>query len=186
MTFELIPVPQLASDAPLIEDILDQVFGLSRRTKTSYRLREGNLAAAGLSMVIRDAEIGIAGCISYWPLCIGPQQTKALLLGPLAVHPARQNLGVGLKLMQVSLKQALALGHGLVLLVGDPPYYARAGFKQIPDGLLDLPGPYDPKRLLYLELIAHALSGAKGLVLAPQRAFEISTALAKPHGRGGD
>ncbi|MDE2445776.1 MAG: N-acetyltransferase [Alphaproteobacteria bacterium] len=182
MSFDLVPVPQVATDILLIEKILDDAFGLSRRTKTSYRLREGNEAAKGLSMVIRDSEVGIAGCISYWPITIGHAMQPALLLGPLAVHPARQNLGIGLKLMQVSLKKALELGHSLVLLVGDQPYYSRVGFKQIPEGQIDLPGPYDPKRFLYLELVAHALSTAKGLVLSAPRSQELLSALTEPHG----
>ena len=181
MNFELKPVPQLESDSANIENILDLTFGLSRRTKTSYRLREGNEAAVGLSFVIRDHEFGIAGCISYWPVTIGHAMQPALLLGPLAVHPKRQNLGIGLKLMQTSLSKAIELGHSLVLLVGDPPYYTRVGFKQVPERQLDLPGPFDPKRFLYLELVAHALARAKGLVLSPQRSRELLTALAEPH-----
>lgn len=181
MSFELSPVAQLDTDLPIIENILDATFGLSRRTKTSYRLREGNVAAAGLSLVIRDSEVGIAGCISYWPITIGHAMQPALLLGPLAVHPARQNLGIGLKLMQVSLSKAVELGHSLVLLVGDPPYYARVGFQQVPEGQLDLPGTYDPRRFLYLELVAHALSTAKGLVLSTPRSHELLTALSEPH-----
>jgi predicted N-acetyltransferase YhbS len=181
MCFEFIPVPQIDADIPIIETILDNVFGLSRRTKTSYRLRDGNTAADGLSMVIRDTEVGIAGCISYWPITIGHAMQPALLLGPLAVHPSRQNLGIGLKLMQVSLSKAVELGHSLVLLVGDPPYYARVGFHQVPDGQMDLPGTYDPKRFLYLELVAHSLSTAKGLVLSAPRSHELLAALAEPH-----
>lgn len=181
MSFELSPELQIDADIPIIEKILDDAFGLSRRTKTSYRLREGNTAASGLSMVIRDAQVGVAGCISYWPITIGHAMQTALLLGPLAVHPARQNLGIGLKLMQVSLNKALELGHSLVLLVGDPPYYARVGFHQIPVGQLDLPGPYDPKRFLYLELVAHSLSTAKGLVLSAPRSHELLAALTEPH-----
>ena len=181
MSFKLSPVPQTDADLPIIESILDNAFGLSRRTKTSYRLREGNVAAEGLAMVIRDNEVGIAGCISFWPITIGHAMQPALLLGPLAVHPARQNLGIGLKLMQVSLSRALELGHSLVLLVGDPSYYARVGFHQVPEGQLDLPGPYDPKRFLYLELVAHSLSSARGLVLSAPRSHELLAALAEPH-----
>ncbi len=181
MSFEFFPVAQIDADIPIIETILDNAFGLSRRTKTSYRLREGNTAAAGLSLVIRDFEVGIAGCISFWPITIGHAMQPALLLGPLAVHPSRQNLGIGLKLMQVSLSKALELGHSLILLVGDPPYYARVGFKQVPEGKMDLPGTYDPNRFLYLELVAHSMSTAKGLVLSAPRSHELLAALTEPH-----
>lgn len=181
MNLNLSPMAALASDAVAIDQLLDLTFGLSRRTKTSYRLREGNFAAEGLSLVIRDAEFGLVGCISYWPLRIGEVATPALLLGPLAVHPQRQNIGIGRALMNVSLAIAKAQGHKLVLLVGDAPYYARVGFQPVPLGLMDLPGPFDPARFLYLELVESALNGARGLVLPPQRAAELSAALAQPH-----
>ena len=49
-------------------------------------------------------------------------------------------------------------------------------------GLLQLPGPFDPARFLFLELIAGALKNVSGLVLPQQRQVELSAALAEPHG----
>ena len=60
------------------------------------------------------------------------------------------------------LDKAEALGHRLVILVGDEPYYARVGFKRVPDGRIELPGPVDPDRLLYLELTPGALAAGEG------------------------
>jgi predicted N-acetyltransferase YhbS len=171
-----------AADAAQIEELLDKSFGIDRRTKTSYRLREGNSPVAGLSLVIRDKEVGISGAISFWPLKIGTRGTDALLLGPMAVHPERQNLGIGLALMREGLGRARAIGHALVILVGDEPYYARVGFARLPENRLLLPGPVDPKRSLYLELVSGALADAQGLVLPPHRFAEVSAALAIPHG----
>jgi predicted N-acetyltransferase YhbS len=84
--------------------------------------------------------------------------------------------------MHEGLDKAKALGHRLVILVGDEPYYARVGFKKIPFGQIELPGPVDLDRLLYLELTPGSLILAKGLVLPPFRFEELSTALAVPHG----
>jgi predicted N-acetyltransferase YhbS len=163
--------PTQTSDQADIETLLDATFGLSRRTKTSYRLREGSASVASLTCVVRDDAFGIIGSISYWPLVIGHAGSKALLLGPLAIHPERQNRGIGLFLMRETLALAKMEGHSLVLLVGDAPYYARVGFMRIPDGQMILPGPWDPARFLFLELQSGALSAAEGLVLPPQRAI---------------
>jgi predicted N-acetyltransferase YhbS len=174
-----------AADQPHIEHLLDLVFGLTRSAKTSYRLREGNTAIDGLSLVTREPGFGLTGAISFWPLKIGHAGTNALLLGPLAVHPGRQNIGIGRALMLHGIDKAKARGHRLVVLVGDEPYYARVGFKRVPYGQIDLPGPVDRDRLLYLELAEGALAPAKGLVLPPWRFDEISSAFAVPHGAEG-
>lgn len=169
MTLPSAPEAASAADPPAIDHLLDLAFGLARRTKTSYRLREGNREAPGLSMVVRDPEVGLAGTISYWPLRIGTAGAQALLLGPLAIHPQRQYRGIGLALMKTTLARAQGLGHALVILVGDAPYYARVGFMKVPVGQLLLPGPIDPDRLMFLELKSGALSAAQGLVLPEQR-----------------
>jgi predicted N-acetyltransferase YhbS len=165
MKFEL----QTDDDQPAIDAMLDRGFGLARRTKTSYRLREGNTRVAELSLVLREVENGIIGAISYWPLAIGQKRTPALLLGPLIIHHEKQGQGIGLALMKETLSLAKTMGHSLVILVGDEPYYARVGFKRLPEGLLLLPGPFDPKRFLYVELREGALAEASGLVLAAYR-----------------
>ncbi len=172
------------SDTPAIEALLDQSFGLERRTKTSYRLREGSTAAEGLSFVVRDDEVGISGSISYWPMRIGLEGTPALMLGPLAVHSDRQNRGIGLVLMQQTLAHAKSLGHKLVLLVGDEPYYARVGFQRVPHDKILLPGPLNRARFLFLELQNDALVGVQGLALPPWRFDEISATFAEPHRTG--
>jgi predicted N-acetyltransferase YhbS len=181
--FNILVEVALAADQPHIEHLLDLTFGLTRYAKTSYRLREGNTAIDGLSLVTRESGFGLTGAISFWPLKIGHAGTGALLLGPLAVHPERQNIGIGRALMRDGLGKAKARGHRLVILVGDEPYYARVGFKRVPYGQIELPGPVDHDRLLYLELAeGGALTLARGLVLPPFRFEELSAAFAVPHG----
>ena len=167
-------------DLVLIEHLLDLSFGSDRHAKTSYRLREGNAPVPGLSLVVRDPNVGISGTIGFWPLAIGVAQSPALLLGPLAVHPDRQGLGIGLALMREGLARATELGHGLVLLVGDEAYYAKVGFGKLPKGLIGLPGPVDADRFLYRELKPGALVGVWGLARVPG-----SAAFAVPHGAEG-
>ena len=162
-----------ADDHDAVEHLLDLSFGSGRRSKTSYKLREGSVPVPGLSLVVRDPGVRLSGTISFWPLAIGEKQSPALLLGPLAVHPDRQGLGIGLTLMREGLARAEAQGHARVLLVGDEPYYAKVGFAKLPLGLIGLPGPFDPNRFLYRELKPGALAGVSGMA---------SAALAVPHG----
>lgn len=175
--------PQTTDEALAVEDLLDQCFGLARRTKTTYRLREGEQPVPGLSFVARAPAGRLVGCISFWALRIGDHGTPALLLGPLAVAPDLQGAGIGRALMAKGLEAARHRQHKLVILVGDEPYYARVGFRQVPPGQLVLPGPVDPARLLYLELEAGALNGARGLVLPPARFSALRGTTSRPADR---
>jgi predicted N-acetyltransferase YhbS len=64
--------------------------------------------------------------------------------------------------MERALADARAQGHRLVALVGDEPYYGRAGFKRIPKGRAVMPGPVDPERLMIAELVPGAFEGVSG------------------------
>jgi putative acetyltransferase len=52
-----------------------------------------------------------------------------LALGPLTVRPDQQRRGVGSALVHAVLGAADALGEPLVVLLGDPGYYHRFGFR---------------------------------------------------------
>ncbi|MFZ5691838.1 MAG: GNAT family N-acetyltransferase [Pseudomonadota bacterium] len=149
------------------EALLDRAYGDVRFTKTSQRLREGRLPAAGLSFVATDKD-QIVGSVRLWNVSAGPGR-PALLLGPLAVSPEHQGNGIGGKLMRQAIAAARMRGHGAILLVGDAPYYGRFGFSAEKTGLLWMPGPYRKDRLLALELNAGALDGARGMIGATGR-----------------
>ena len=162
-------VPQSPSHDAAVEALLDQAFGLDRRTKSSYRLREGETAKDGLSFMAVAENGDIVGTISFWDILLGRKGTKALLLGPLAVHPDWQSTGIGQNLMHHGIEAAKLAGHQLILLVGDAPYYAKLGFEKVPENQLLMPGPNDPARLLFLELTPGSLGNAKGLIRSPSR-----------------
>jgi predicted N-acetyltransferase YhbS len=82
------------------------------------------------------------------------------------VAPTHKGRGAGLRLILESLAEARLKGTLLVVLVGDLPYYQRAGFAVVPAGQIVLPGPADPARILALELQPGALVMFKGMVAA--------------------
>jgi predicted N-acetyltransferase YhbS len=142
------------SDVAAREGLLDLVFGGMRHAKTCERLREGRLAAAGLSYVAtwRDRLIGT---VRLWHVSAG-RGRPALLLGPLAVDPEHHSDGIGASLMARALAAARRYGAGEIFLLGDEPYYARFGFSAKCAAGLSLPGPYDQRRLLGLSLAPRA------------------------------
>jgi predicted N-acetyltransferase YhbS len=151
-------------DVPGRETLLDACFGEARFAKTCERLREGRSPAEGLARVIeRDGRV--VGTVRLWHVDAG-RRRPALMLGPIAIDPALQGLGLGAKVMRDSLDRARAFGHRAVLLVGDAPYYARFGFSAAAVSGLRLPGPCERERFLGLELVAGALQDAMGVVSA--------------------
>ncbi len=147
------------------EALLDVAFGPARFAKASERLREGNSPAPGLALVAADRG-RFAGTVRLWPVSAG-SDGPALLLGPLAVATDLRSRGVGGRLMRRAIEDARVRGHAAVLLVGDAAYYGRFGFSVEKTGDLRMPGPYEPERLLALELVPGALDGAHG-VIAPR------------------
>ncbi|HLL27809.1 MAG TPA: N-acetyltransferase [Xanthobacteraceae bacterium] len=153
------------AEAGARESLLDLCLGRRRRKKTSERLREGRLPADGLSFSARAKNGRLIGTVRLWHVAAG-REHPALLLGPLAVHPAHQGRGIGSALMRAAIEKASTLGHRAVLLVGDEPYYKRFGFSSALTGELRMPGPFERDRFLALELVPNALFGARGLVVA--------------------
>jgi predicted N-acetyltransferase YhbS len=151
-----------ASDVVAREALLDASFGDNRQMRTCQRLRDGQAPAQGLAFsVVREGRL--IGTVRLWHVSAGG--VPALVLGPLAVDPSCRKLGIGRALVQRALAAAKARRHGAVLLLGDAPYYTRFGFSALKTGELRLPGPFEPDRLLGLELREGALEGAYGMIV---------------------
>lgn len=154
-------LPETANDATAIERLHERTFGPGRYAKTAYRLREQVEHRLDISFTARVGTL-LVGSVRLSPVRIG--ETKALLLGPLAVEPSFRERGVGQALIERALNDARAKHYRLVILVGDESYYGKAGFKRIPPGRAIMPGPVDPARLLVAELATGAFEGVSGLI----------------------
>jgi predicted N-acetyltransferase YhbS len=155
---------QEPGDNHALKILIEETFGPGRFARTAYRVREGAGAESRLNLCALQ-ESAIIGAVQFTPISIG-DVNGALLLGPLIIEKAHANQGHGLRLMQEGLRRGRDLAYRLVILVGDLPYYARAGFAMTPLGRIILPGPVDPSRLLYAELEPGALDSYRGLVRA--------------------
>lgn len=129
------------ADAAAVEALVLAAFGPGRFAKTAERLRERARLAAGF--VARDGA-ELLGSVRLWSITVGG--TPALFLGPIAVAADNRKAGLGAELVQACLAWAEEAGQG-VLLVGDSPYFGRFGFA--PATGVVLPGPVDPRRLLW-------------------------------------
>ncbi|HLN67937.1 MAG TPA: N-acetyltransferase [Streptosporangiaceae bacterium] len=90
-------------------------------------LRESRAWIPALSLVATGPDGEVTGHV----LCTRGHvsDVPVLALGPLTVRPDRQRAGVGSALMHAVLGAGDALGEPLVVLLGDPGYYGRFGFR---------------------------------------------------------
>ena len=90
------------------------------------KLREnGDLA---LSLVAVDGG-EVVGHIAFSPVTINGVADHWFGLGPVSVKPEKQRNGIGSKLVLAGLDWLKSHGANGCVLVGDPDYYARFGFK---------------------------------------------------------
>lgn len=155
--------PQSESDLAAVAQLHEAAFGPGRFARTAYRIREA-CSRPGIALAAWDGD-KLAGAIQLTAVTIGGQ-CGAMLLGPLAIAAGYQGKGGGRALIEEGLRLARTDGFRLVVLVGDLPYYARAGFTATPPGQIVLPGPADPARILAAELQPGALASYRGPVAA--------------------
>jgi predicted N-acetyltransferase YhbS len=150
--FTLVPIHDV--DPGAVETLLDAAFGHDRHARTAYRLRDGKEPVAALSWGAIEGE-ELVGSIQCWPVAhIGDRgETRAMILvGTIAVSPARQHVGIGRALTRRAIAEAAKVrGGDALMLIGDPDYYGRFfGFTADRTARWRLPGPFDPARLLAL------------------------------------
>ena len=145
-------IPLADVEPALVETLLDAAFEPERRQRTAYKVREGTEFLAGLSFAALDEHDLLAGTIQCWPIALtdpGGRAHPMIMVGPVAVLPAQQGRGYGQALVTASLTAIDPRAPLPQVLIGDPDYYGRFfGFTNVPTAGWQLPGPYEPHRLL--------------------------------------
>jgi predicted N-acetyltransferase YhbS len=164
----MIRITPLSAAAPdQIERLLDAAFGIDRRSRTAYRLRDGMAAIAALSFAAFDAG-RLVGSLQSWPVRL--DRWPMILVGPVAVCPGAQRRGIGRQLMTALIDSA---PRDPLVMIGDPDYYGRFfGFSSLPTQQWHVPGPVERHRLLARadgDLPVNGMLGPRAFALAPGR-----------------
>ncbi|QDU91131.1 hypothetical protein Pla175_45500 [Pirellulimonas nuda] len=151
--------PELTTDTAAIHALIAASFPTPGEAELVDRLRE-----AGRLRVSLAAEEGgqIVGHIAISPVTT-PSQATGAGLGPLAVAESHRRRGIGAALMGAGLDACRAAGLGWAVVLGDPAYYARFGFR--PAGEFGLHDEHGWGRAFQaLELLPGGLPTEGGLV----------------------
>ncbi len=119
-------------DAGAIRAVTSAAFaGMNYSAQTEGAIVDALRAAGALAVSLVAVEDGeIVGHVAFSPITVdGAPAPGWFGVGPLSVRPDRQRSGVGTALMRAGLARLGDAGAKGCVLVGDPAYYRRFGFR---------------------------------------------------------
>lgn len=101
---------------------------------TEQFIIEALRAANALTIsLVAEMDGRVVGHIAFSPVAISDGSRGWYGLGPVSVLPEYQRQGIGKSLIRKGLSMLKDSGGQGCVLVGDPNYYKRLGFRNIPD-----------------------------------------------------
>jgi putative acetyltransferase len=136
----LVVRPESPGDAPAIDAVTVAAFLDTPHSDRREQLIIGALRAADALTLSLVAETtgAVVGHVAISPVTIADGTSGWFGLGPLSVGPDHQQQGIGSRLVRDALRRLRDSGAAGCVVLGDPAYYSRFGFK--PEPGLVLPG----------------------------------------------
>lgn len=125
--------PEQPGDEAAIFEVIQQAFASSNHAQGDEQQIVERLRHDGALALSKVAELDgeLIGHIAVCPVAISNNAKGWYGIGPVSVLPKVQGHGGGSKLMESTLHQLKESGAKGCVLVGDPAYYTRFGFKHI-------------------------------------------------------
>jgi putative acetyltransferase len=131
--------PETSSDLEAISEVTKAAFADCPHGNHTEQFIIDALRKANALAISLVAEVGkkVVGHIAFSPVTISDGSAGWYGLGPISVLPELQKQGIGKALIREGLSRLKSMGAQGCLLVGDPSYYVRFGFKNDPALTLD-------------------------------------------------
>lgn len=100
-------------------------------------VRELRRAGALVVSLVAILDGQVVGHVAVSPVAISDGSQGWYGLGPVAVEPGQQNLGAGSALVREALWRLGQMGAAGCVVLGDPAYYGRFGFRVEPALVLE-------------------------------------------------
>ena len=132
--------PETPADIPAIFTLTEAAFRTAAHSAGTEQFIVDALRRAGVLAVslVAVAEGTVVGHVAVSPVTVSDGASGWYGLGPISVSPEHQRTGIGSQLMHAALQALRDRGGAGCLLVGDPAYYSRFGFR--PATGLEYPG----------------------------------------------
>lgn len=162
------------ADHRAVEELILKAFSTAPHSdQTEHqlvsRLRKAPEFISELSIVALDGD-KVVGHILFTPISVinDDQSYPSLALAPVSVLPSYQGEGIGSMLISTGHARAKELGHSSSILLGEPGYYSRLGYRPCEQWGITLPFDVPSEYCMAIELQPHALEGVTGVVRYPQ------------------
>jgi putative acetyltransferase len=125
---------ETAADIDAINEVTIEAFNTLPISQHTEQFIIKALRKAGVLTISLVAEMNgrVVGHIAFSPIIISDGTAGWFGLGPISVLPKYHRQGIGTAMMNEGLAELKKLGAKGCALVGDPNYYHRFGFKNVP------------------------------------------------------
>lgn len=122
------------SDIKEIFEVTKEAFSDHPLSNNTEQFIINRLRASKVLTISLVAEIDgkVVGHVAFSPVLISDGSKNWYGLGPISVLPDYQKQGIGKSLIDEGLSRLKAMGTRGCVLIGDPEYYGRFGFKSLP------------------------------------------------------
>lgn len=127
------------ADVQAIDELVKAAFlplAYSSHTE-EFMIRALRRSKALAISLVAETDSRLVGHVAFSPVTLSDGSPHWFGLGPLAVAPDFQRQGVGLVLVNKGLERLRERRAAGCVVLGGPRYYARFGFSQSPDFVLD-------------------------------------------------
>jgi putative acetyltransferase len=123
--------PEQSADVAAITRVTEQAFKAAPHSDHTEQfivlaLRRANALSVSL---VAEQEAQVVGHIAFSPVQISDGSSRWYGLGPVSVLPELQRQGIGMALISSGLERLRFLGAAGCVVLGEPSYYGRFGFK---------------------------------------------------------
>ncbi|MFQ2270449.1 GNAT family N-acetyltransferase [Aeromonas enteropelogenes] len=161
-----------------VYELVSAAFGRCDEAELVNRLRE---CGAAVVTMVEEEEYEFMGHLMLSPITIAGEDGPWLGLAPVAVHPDWQGQGIGSDLIREGLDTALEMDWKAVVVLGDPAYYSRFGFRPASEFGLHCIYEVPADCFMAMELQPGGLAGVAGEVLYHPLFDELPDEVAEEH-----
>jgi putative acetyltransferase len=130
---------EVPNDIVAIRQLTTDAFRNAEHSSQTEAAIVDALREAGAMMLSLVAVDGgeLVGHVAFSSVTVNGRNVGWYGLGPVSVRPARQGQGIGGSLIRAGMEKLRALGAEGCVVLGDPNYYGRFGFRRSPLLLLE-------------------------------------------------